>query len=99
MSLCYLLRYDAVYMLKPSICQLSFEEMSRQFIIQLERDNCTHFSENAYPCVQFKRVQPDLVCVFVTVQDFLYMTIKKETAGIKLICQSYCSTSCRLNVK
>jgi len=32
MSLCYLHRYDAVYMLKPSLCRLSFGEMSRQFV-------------------------------------------------------------------
>jgi len=99
MSLGYIQRYDAVCMIKPSLCRLSFGKMSQQFVRQLERDNCTHFSENAYPCVQFKRVQPDLVCAFVTVHDFSCRTRKKEMARSKPICQSYCSTSCRLNVK
>jgi len=99
MSLYYLHRYDAVYMLKPSLCRLSFGEMSRQSVKQLERDNCTHFSVNAHSCVQFKRVQIDLVYAFVTVHDFSHMTKKKEIIRIKPIYQSYCSTSCRLNVK
>jgi len=73
--------------------------MFQQFVRQLERDNCTHFSENAYPCVQLNRVQPDLVYAFVTVHDFSYMTRKKEMARIKPIYHSYYSTSCRLNVK
>jgi len=99
MSLGYLHRYDAVYMIKASLRRLSFGEMSRQFVKQLERDNCTHFSEDAYPCVQLKRVQPDLVYAFATVLDFSCMTRKKETARIKPIYQSYYSTSCRFNVK
>jgi len=99
MSLGYIHRYDAVYVIKPSLCRLSFGKISQQFVRQLERDNCTHFSENAYPRVQFKRVQPDLVYAFVTVHDFLYMTRKNEMARIKPTCQSYCSISCRLNGK
>jgi len=73
--------------------------MSRQFVKQLERDNCTHFSQHAYPCVQFNKVHPDLVHVYVVVYDFSYMGRKKEMARIKPIYQSCCSISCRFDVK
>jgi len=43
-------------MLKPSLRQLSFGEMSLSFVKYLVSDNCTRFSETAYLYVPFKRV-------------------------------------------